>query len=468
MNIKKTTIITNKIILFLLIIAAIFLINNNIFAFTGSNDKIIDALHLEVDLINYNPDPIRAGDFVELKFSIINKGSVDATNVIATLDYKYPFTEIPDTTNIRNISKIFPFQNKDNAQILTYKLLVDKDAPFGTYDISLNIKREGFEISSIYNFKVNITNKEYAQIITINKANIDFGTIEKLDFLITNTGNSPIRNIVFSWNEDSDTILPVNSDNTKYIKYLDVDESITVSYNVMANTNSLPGLYKINLILDFENEAYENTQIKTTAGIFVGGETDFDITLSQNDSGHISLSIANVGNTPAYSVNVIIPEQSGFSVSGQNSNILGNLDKGDYTIASFTVTSSRTIRNMGLSETNTNSPVQNIPLNNQIIDNNIDPNIRNIEQDRETNKLKVIIEYTDSMGNRNSVEKQINFASNQTNTTTINNIENFNFGDRNRTQNKSTNTTTYIFGAIIIIIVLSIIIYKYKTKVRKI
>ena len=42
-----------------------------------------------------------------------------------------------------------------------------------------------------------MTGKEYAQIITINKSNIDFGKVEQLDFLISNTGNSQLKNLVF-------------------------------------------------------------------------------------------------------------------------------------------------------------------------------------------------------------------------------------------------------------------------------
>ena len=55
----------------------------------------------------------------------------------------------------------------------------------------------------------------------------------------------------------------------------------------------------------------------------------------------ISLSVANVGNNMAYAVKVSVPEQEGYRVSGSSSTIVGNLQKGDYTIASFNVTSAQ-------------------------------------------------------------------------------------------------------------------------------
>ena len=57
--------------------------------------------------------------------------------------------------------------------------------------------------------------------MTINKANIDIAKEEPLEFIITNTGNSPLKNMVVSWKDPKGVILPVYSDNTKYIKYLE-------------------------------------------------------------------------------------------------------------------------------------------------------------------------------------------------------------------------------------------------------
>ena len=69
--------------------------------------------------------------------------------------------------------------------------------------------------------------------------------------------------------------------------------------------------------------------------------TDFDVSFSESSQGEISLSVANVGNNMAYAVKVSVPEQEGYKVSGSSSTIVGNLEKGDYTIASFNVASTQ-------------------------------------------------------------------------------------------------------------------------------
>ncbi len=75
-------------------------------------------------------------------------------------------------------------------------------------------------ITTTKTIQIEVRGKEYAQIVTINKASIDLGKEEPLEFVITNTGNSPLKNMIVSWKDPKGVILPVYSDNTKYIKYL--------------------------------------------------------------------------------------------------------------------------------------------------------------------------------------------------------------------------------------------------------
>ena len=99
----------------------------------------------------------------------------------------------------------------------------------------------------------------------------------------------------------------------------------------MANINSAPGLYKLNLTLNFETKDYNSSILNTSAGIFVGGKTNFEVNFSEYSATRgVSISIANVGNNPAYSVLVSIPDQQGYKIKGSNSVMLGNLDKGGY------------------------------------------------------------------------------------------------------------------------------------------
>jgi hypothetical protein len=274
-----------------------------------------DDVAIVADMVSQTPDPARSSELVEIRFNVQNLGFDDAKNVIIELDPEYPFAQVPGESLNKTIPYLRSRQTDEDAAIIKFKLLVDNSAPDDVYEIDIRIW-DGTGTSTTKTIDIEVRGKEYAQIITISKANIDLAREESLEFVITNTGNSPLENMVFSWNDPDGVVLPVYSDNTKYVKHLDVGESVEVSYTVIADINADPGLYQMDLNLRFED--YESTtgEIDTTAGIFVGGETDFDVAFSGSSGGETSFSIANIGSVSANSVTVNLQSEAGGDLQG--------------------------------------------------------------------------------------------------------------------------------------------------------
>jgi hypothetical protein len=364
----------------------------------GSSNGNIDSSYVQVNLTNQNPDAARPGEPVELTVSVQNVGRTDLKGIAVTVNPEYPFTKVSGETLEKDVSYLNARQDDNDAAVLKFKLMTDANASEGTYnlDITTTAKDSGSSSNTITTTKtiqLEVRGKEYAQIVTINKANIDIAKEEPLEFIITNTGASPLKNMVFSWKDTKGVILPVYSDNTKYIKYLEPGQSVTVAYSVMADVNANPGLYTLDVNLSFEDYESNEKSIQTTAGLFVGGETDFDVSFSENDAGDISLSVANVGNNMAYSVKVSVPKQEGYRTIGSSSTIVGNLEKGDYTIASFNVASTQAAdRSAATSSENAKSSEEG-------------ENVTSASMD--SNPLKVQIEYTDAKGERITVDKEV-------------------------------------------------------------
>ena len=360
--------------------------------------NFMDSSSVQVNLTNQNPDAARPGEPVELTLSVQNVGSKNLNDITVRIKPKYPFNQVSGEALEQSIPYLNARQDNNDAAVLKFKLMTDANAAEGTYeiDITTSAKESGASSNTITTTKtvrLEVRGKEYAQIVTINKASIDLGKEEPLEFMITNTGNSPLKNMVVSWKDPKAVILPVYSDNTKYIKYLEPNQSVTVDYSVMADVNANPGLYTLDVNLNFENYESKNESIQTTAGLFVGGSTDFDVSFSESSQGQTSLSVANVGNNMAYAVKVSIPEQKGYRVMGSPSTIVGNLQKGDYTIASFNVTSARTAgedfeATSGTVESNATGSNATSTSMNKI-------------------PLKVRIEYTDAKGERIIVDKDV-------------------------------------------------------------
>lgn len=369
----------------------------------GASNGNIDSSSVQVNVTNQNPDTARPGEPVELTLSVQNVGNDDLKDIKVTLNPEYPFSKLSGEELEKSISYLNARQDDDDAGVLKFKLMTDANASEGTYDLDIVTTYKSGSGSSATTYtttktvQLEVQGKEYAQVVTVSKADIDIAKEEPLEFIVTNTGTSPLKNLVFSWTDPKGVVLPVYSDNTKHIKYLEAGQSVTVSYSVMADVNADPGLYTLNVSLSYEDADSNSKNIQTTAGLFVGGATDFDVSFSESSQGEVSLSVANVGNNIAYAVKVSVPDQDGYKVSGSSSTIVGNLEKGDYTIASFDVSNAQGGAGGNTTEGSPETPPDSSQTGAEGAGSasvNSDP-------------LKVQIEYTDAKGERNTVTKEV-------------------------------------------------------------
>lgn len=351
------------------------------------------APNIVVTLLNQDPNPARAGDTVDLRFKVENTGDIAASNLNIELVQDYPFTVI-DGPAVQKIDSLTAFQSGNNYATLQYTVKIDKDAAEGTWQLQLKYINPAGGGSATPNFGISIVNKVFAQISAVDKASLEPGKETEMTFTISNAGSAPLQNMVFSWNDPEGVILPIYSSDTKYVKYLDAGQSVNVTYQVIADVKATAGLYQLNLNLKVESRNTTASTISTKTGVVVGGGTDFDVAFSESSAGQTSLSLANIGNNPAQSVSVSVPRQAAFTVTGASSAIVGNLDKGDYTIVSFQIASAAV---GNFSSQQNNRGAGNFSGGRQgggpAGDNN--------------NGLKVTISYTDTAGERKSVDKII-------------------------------------------------------------
>jgi hypothetical protein len=370
----------------ILVLLILSLLSSLAFAADSTGSEIIS-----VSLVNQDPDPATAGEVVEVRIGIENEGSVAADDVMLEVVPEYPFTVASGASAVQVVGTLKAYQTGADMKIVKFKLLVDKDATAGDYELKVKEYEEDKKsVSAQTTLTLAVESKESAEVIYIDKTLLVPGKEDTLEFTINNVGNAPLKDLSFSWVNEDKIILPVGSDNTKYIKYIDVGESVTLKYKVIADTDVDAGLYELNLKLTYDDTSTgEEKEINTIAGVYVGGGTDFDVAFSETSSGETSFTIANIGSNPAFSVSVIVPEQDGWTVSGSNSMIIGNLNTGDYTVASFSLSQQRgSLVFPGQRDVNqTQSSTQ-----------------RSTESQ---NTLKVQVAYTDTRGQREIVEKEV-------------------------------------------------------------
>ncbi len=241
-----------------------------------------------------------------------------------------------------------------------------------------------------------------------------------------NTGSSSINTIFelvpkfpFSLDENEDPIRTFGSTSTEVVmKY-----KVRVSKDAVEGINPLDLRYSINKNNDYWISKSFDIQV-------ADAQTDFDLIIQESSGTDVSLALANIGKNTANSLIVRIPEQDSFRVSGTNGQMVGNLNSGDYTIVSFGLT-----------------PVG-----------------------RSTGMLKVQLDYTDSIGERRSVIKEVQFISNSPIGNITGRYGNFSRGNTQRSSSTQ-QTSSSIFKSIwfwLIIALGGYYFYRNPEKVKKI
>lgn len=210
------------------------------------------------------------------------------------------------------------------------------------------------------------------EVTDISPTSLVPGEYSELNFRLENTGDENLEDVVFSWEEKTGNILPIGLSNKKTIEELDNRDDQKIKFDIFVSASAEPGLYELIFTTTYKHDNETIAEI-SKAGIIVGGQTDFDVSVSDISSSGIILSVANIGKNPANSVNIAIPLQSNFKISGSTSSIIGNLDKGDYSVASFQV----------------------------------------VPQSAGSSNLNVEIQYTDTLGARQNITKSVTIQSTQ-------------------------------------------------------
>jgi hypothetical protein len=419
----------------------------------GANANIV--------ISDVRPTELLPGDLKEITLTVQNAGSYDARHITFNFE-ESEYLSVIGSSSVY-ISSLGGWSSKEVA-ITVY---VSEMAPRGSYSLPVTCSFDQYyssgsegsvtesmpEVSYLIVFE--IKQGAILDVSDVDLAELKPGEETELNFTISNIGNSPLQNLMFSWSDAEGTILPVYSDNTKYIDYIGVGESVEVAYTVVADVNADAGLYQLDLRLEYEAGNGGSGVTNTTVGVVVGGDTDFDVTFSGSSSGQTSLSVANTGNNPAYSVTVKIPEQKQFAVQGSSASIVGNLDKGDYTIVSFQLTStSASFGGPGAADPSRREQLPDGGGDWQQLRDNASQ--RDAAQN---NNLNVLIEYTDATGIRRTVERTVPIQ------LMAMSSDEAQFNPRMRQQQSIWDNTT-LLGALVVLLIGGFIYYKRRKSIN--
>lgn len=147
-------------------------------------------------------------------------------------------------------------------------------------------------------------------------------------------------------------------------------EPVVLKYKIRVDKDAVEGTNEIRLEYNTDggdSRIFEEFEIEID-----DAQTDFDLVIQEVEDNTVTVAIANIGKNVADSVIVRVPKQEYFEAIGTSGQMVGNLEDGDYTLVSF--------------------------------------EIRNTQRSPESALLQFQVSYTDNIGERRDIIKQVSFS----------------------------------------------------------
>jgi hypothetical protein len=351
-----------------------------------------------------------------------------------------------------------------------YEFKIPSTASPGLYQVLFEIFGSGYIRQTAV---IQVEDATVVDITSVNPTEISIGQATTILYNISNNGGVGLQNLLFTWNDPNSLILPVGEDNRIMISSIGADNYTAVPVVLIASSGISPGVYPLYILIQYYDQTGTKQTVNSTVGLQISGKTTFDIVLQTSTTSTTTFAVVNTGANTASSVVVSIPTQPLYSTTGTSSTSVGNLDAGDYTLASFSLssTTSNTTRNGSMQFPSFNRTGMDTPPSDGNYTNGRNMYMNQSFFSRGVDALTVQIAYTDVFGIRQTIQKQVNlsttstsgFSSRSTTQATSGTYQN---GFTSRTQSSDFgNSLIYIaIGVIGIIIIVAVIQISRKRK----
>ncbi len=290
---------------------------------------ISDGSNVDITLINQDPATAQPGEYVDLKFKVSNQGAASAEDTIVELTESYPFSLDPDVSAARNLGDMRAAAVGDDAYIVEYRVRVDENAVESENEISLKYTTgdEDFSVTRDLDISVDDVGTDFelsagklsASSIPVNLDNIGDKSAESVHVVLPDQAGIVKEGL-----------------ETKVVGGLDAGENQVVDFAV--SNISTGDSYRFEIHYTDGNGVRRELVRNIEVGTFPVDPVQ--VTVQTATPSDTTFAVSNTGSEQISSVTTQI--QGDFNVSGSKTQVLGNLNSGDYTLATFDLTSAET------------------------------------------------------------------------------------------------------------------------------
>ena len=320
-----------KVVRVLLVVLMVFLVSLSFVNAAG-----IAGPDFQITLEEQNPDPAEPSEVVTLELKVENDGTEANSDVIVSIDAKYPLS-IYDGVSERNVGSM---RSGEVVSSIEFDLLIDDSAAQGDAEVDIYVGEEGSDVTQKFTFTVDIETRD--AVLLIRNVELNPQTVapgEQFDLLVTlsNEADSLLQSIYATLNtSEGQPVAAYLSSSEKIISSLSSGDAISLQYKLLVDPSIEYGLYRMPFTLKYEDRngnSYSNTEYLS---LFVGDITNIDLqvrssTLWEEDtSGKVVFELANLGQGELKAVQLEILDGSGYELlSTQSRYYIGNVDSDD-------------------------------------------------------------------------------------------------------------------------------------------
>ncbi len=321
---------------------------------TAASAGLVSGGVMDVTMLSQEPDPVQPGKTVELRWKVENIGEK-----IDDIEFKilpeYPFSLLPGDNGLRTVGSLYGRQQGDDAVILYFKLRVDEKAIEGINDVRLQYKNrvnENWNTLGPYDVRIQ-TDDAILSIVSVvsDPETIEPGKMANLKIKIKNEADSAIKNVKIKWTPLTITsgttsivelpFTPIGSTNEKTVYLLKPKEVVEVDFKMMVSPDAESKYYKVQLLVDYEDELGTDFSIDNVMGLIVGHSPKVTVALEKSEitqakqKGEVSIRFVNKDVMDIKFVNVELKENDCYTILSPAQDYLGNIDSDDFETASF-------------------------------------------------------------------------------------------------------------------------------------
>jgi hypothetical protein len=297
---------------------------------------------IETTLLSQDPDPVEPGQIVRVKFKIENEGIETNEDVIVKILPKFPFSSY-DNVIEKNIGKLQSSSTGADAAVVEFRLKVDEKATEGDTELELTvlIGADGGISYTNDEFLINIqTHDAVLDItsITSEPKQIAPGESAEVTIMVKNLADSLLKDIKFKLDFDDDDLplAPYQSSSERRISQLQSSYQNSLSFNIIADPEATPGLYKVPVTITYNDEKGNAYSVSDILAVTVGEIPKLkayikkSAVLQAKSEGKITLEIANSGSSNIKFLEMtLLPSDDYKLVSTTDYFYLGDVDSDD-------------------------------------------------------------------------------------------------------------------------------------------